>query len=128
MRKFNIEFAGSCVIEAEDEDVAVDKFWDGIRKPTSECTEWSYSDTTYSEPNGYTSELFIDEDTPIWKERVAEKDLETMMECIFPGQGGWYRSLTCLGIGRIKQTEYDAWDFLHAKMAMMTYSGPYRTI
>lgn len=127
MSEYFLDFSGYCKIEADNRNEALAKFWGSTQPPSSETEEYCYDNVCPESVHPIDHSEFKEE-ALVWKERVAEKDLETMMECVFPGEGGWYRSLSYLGIGRIRQTGYDAWDFLHAKMAMMTYSGPYRTI
>lgn len=127
MSEYFLDFEGYCKIEADDRDKALAKFWGSTQPPSSEIEEYCYDNvcTESVHPIDYSE---FKEETLLWKERVAEKDLEVMLECNFPCSSGSYNSASYIGVGRIRRIGYDAWDFLHAKIAMMRYSGPYRTI
>lgn len=131
MSEFFVDFAGYCKIEAETEDEARYKFWETNQPPSTECDEdWQYNDVSIEPVDPIPDPEYLQklqETTCLQKEGIREKQLEIMLECEFPTDTRSYRFISP-PLGRRSETGYDIWDHLEAKVALIRYMGPYRTI
>ena len=123
LKKYFIDFEGYCAIDARSPDEAKNEFWNGLQSPTKGGYDAEYEVVGW----GCDSEEDNEDEFSIMFEEYYYTELEKMLEPFFPDTYGKY-----IGVpnpfNALCTWKPTAWKKLKARMFLMEYIGPYRTI